>query len=105
MIEVYNFYKLKNDSMKEWGFSKNDPVFIGGSGFVPDSKTDPFKFRLVFIGVKVEDGHIKVGESGFTIDGKNLSKCNKQELTILEKNKEEDFANQQAPAAQQEEAV
>jgi hypothetical protein len=77
-------------------------VFIGGSGFVPDSKTDPFKFRLVFVGVKVEDGHIRVGESGFTIDGKNLSKCNKPELAILEKNKEEDFANQQDQAAKEE---
>lgn len=102
MIEVGKFYKMKNNSLEEYGFNKGDPVFIGGSGFVPDSKTDPFKFRLVFVGVKVEDGHIKVGESGFTIDGKNLRKCTKPELIALEKNKEEDFANQQDQAVKEE---
>lgn len=104
MIEVGKFYKMKNDSMKDYGFNTGDPVYIGGSGFVPDSKADPYKFRLVFVGVKVNDNHIEVGNSGFTVDGKNLRKCTKPELAILEKNKEEDFGNKQE-AAQQEEAV
>lgn len=102
MVEVGKFYKLKNDSLKEHGFLRNDPVFIGGSGFVPDSKVDPYKFRLVFVGVKVKDNHIVVGENGFTVDGKNLRKCTKPELAVLEANKEKDFGEKQEVGEAQE---
>lgn len=108
MIEVSKFYKMKNDSMSQYGFKKGDPVYIGGSGFVPDSKTDPYKFRLVFVGVSVVDNHILVGERGFTVDGKNLRKCTKGELEILEKNKDEDFRAEDTTEAEvglQEETV
>lgn len=99
MVIVGKFYKMKNDSMAEYGFPKGCPIYIGGSGFVPDSKNDPYKFRLVFVGVTVKDGHIAVGEKGFTVDGKNLRKCTKRELSVLEANKDEDFRDQAAEAA------
>lgn len=102
VVEVGKFYKMKNDSMLEYGFAKGEPIYVGGSGFVPDSKTDPYKFRLVFVGVKVEDNHIKVGDKGFTVDGTNLSKCTKEQLVLLETNKDEDFRGQEE--ARKEEA-
>jgi len=97
MIEVGMFAKLKNDSLAEWGFHKGDFMFIAGSGFVPDSKTDPYKFRLVFIGCPVKDFHIKeddVQKGGYTVDARNLKKVTKTELKKLEANKEADFGGQ-----------
>lgn len=98
VIKDGNFYKMKNDSLKEHGFSKGDPVFIIGSGFVPDSKTDPYKYRLVFVGAQVVDGHIKMEENGkpngFAVDARNLSKLSKKILEKLEANKEADFGGQ-----------
>lgn len=95
VIEVGKFAKLKNDSLAEWGFHKGDFMLIVGSGFVPDSKSDPYKYRLVFVGAPVKDGHIEMGENdkpnGYTVDGKNLKKCSQAELKKLEANKEIDF--------------
>src|SRR3546814_7118088 len=81
VIEVGKFYKMKNDSMQEYGFAKGSPIFIVGSGFVPDSKTDAYKYRLVFVGAPVQDMHVKLEENGkpngFTVDARNLSKVSK----------------------------
>lgn len=94
-IEVGKFAKLKNDSLAEYGFKKGDVMLLVGSGFVPDSKTDPYKFRLVFVGAPVKDGHIEMGENdkpnGYTVDGRNLKNVTKAELKKLEANKESDF--------------
>src|SRR3546814_749056 len=98
VIEVGKFYKMKNDSMQEYGFAKGSPIFIVGSGFVPDSKTDAYKYRLVFVGAPVQDMHVKLEENGkpngFTVDARNLSKVSKTVLAKLEANKEKDFGGQ-----------
>lgn len=95
MIEVGQFAKMKNDSLVEYGINKGDFLLLVGSGFVPDSKTDPYKYRLVFVGAPIKDGHIQLAENqkpnGYTVDGRNLKKVSKVELKFLEKNKEEDF--------------
>ena len=94
-IKVGQFAKMKNDSLAEYGINKGDFLLLVGSGFVPDSKADPYKYRLVFVGAPVKDGHVEIGENdkpnGYTVDGKNLRKVNKSELKKLEANKEADF--------------
>lgn len=94
-IEVGKFAKMKNGSLEQYGIHKNDVLLLVGSGFVPDSKTDPYKFRMVFVGAPVIDGHIQMGDNGkpngYTVDGRNLKKVTKAELKTLEANKEEDF--------------
>lgn len=95
MIEVGHFYRMKNNTLEEYGFAKGDPLFIVGSGFVPDSKTDPYKYRLVFVAAAVKDGHVQIGDKGFTVDGKNLSKCTKIQLEYLEANRNEDFGGKE----------
>ena len=97
MVEVGKFYKMKDDSLQEYGVSKGDHLYIGGSGFVPDSPSDPYKYRLVFVGVKTKDHHVIIGDQGFTVDARNLSKCNKKDLELLERYKEEDFGGQENP--------
>ena len=98
VIEVGKFYKMKNDSMAEYGFAKGDNVFIIGSGMVPNSKTDPYKYRLVFVGTPVTDGHVKLEENGkpngYTVDARNLVKVTAPVLKKLEANKEADFGGQ-----------
>lgn len=90
VIEVGKFAKLKNDSLVDFGFNKGDVFFIAGNGFVPDSKADPYKYRLMFIGAPVKDGHITT-EKGFTVDGKNLKHVVAKEEAKLQATKEEDF--------------
>lgn len=94
VIEVGKFAKLKNDTLLEHGFAKGDMFFIAGNGFVPDSKADPYKYRLMFIGAPVKDGHVTV-EKGFTVDGKNLKLLPKKEEAKLQATKEEDFGGNQ----------
>lgn len=100
VIKVGDFVKMKNDSLAEYGINKDDKMFLVGSGFVPDSKTDPYKFRMVFVGAPIKDGHIEIGDNdkpnGYTVDGRNIKRVTKVELKILEANKEADFGGQKA---------
>lgn len=103
-IEVGKFAKMKNDSLSEYGINKGDTLMLVGSGFVPDSKTDPYKFRMLFVAAPVRDGHIELGDNGkpngYTVDGRNLKKVTKVELKTLEANKEKDFGGQAEQAVE-----
>jgi hypothetical protein len=88
VVEVGKFSKVKTSSLTEHGINKGDVVYIAGSGFVPDSKTDPYKYRLTFVACKT-DGYKIDSSGGFTIDARNLSKVNQKELAKYEEAKEE----------------
>jgi hypothetical protein len=101
-FEIMQFVKLKNDSLEEYGFKTGDIMYLVGNGFVHDSKIDPYRFRMLFVGAPVKDGHIQLEgngkPNGYTVDARNLKKVTKPELKKLEAIKEADFGGQTAEA-------
>lgn len=108
VIQVNDFAKVVNDEgLVEYGINVGDHIYVSGSGFVPVSKADPYKYRLIFVAARLDaGGHIQT-DGGFTIDGKSLKKATKPVTTKLLAIRDKDFApdeEQLAIAAQAAEA-
>ena len=93
VIEVGKFAKVINDDgLTEHGIHTGDHVFLTASGFVPDSKDDPYLYRLTFVAARLDkDNHIQL-DQGFTIAGVSIRAATKAKEAKLSAIKDIDFA-------------
>lgn len=73
MVKKGDFVTIIDNDFSEYGVEEGDELFIAGDFVTPLTEDDPYALRQIFIAAEVgEDGHVRINDGGFTVDGLRL---------------------------------
>lgn len=104
-VEVGDFVKLLDGSFGKYGVKKGDIIYLAGDAIVAVSEKDPYALRRIFLGARVEDGHIDIKTNPFTVDGKRLEAVSKAKQAELNAIRKTDFKEMDSGVDQSETVV
>jgi hypothetical protein len=91
MFVVGDFVRCNTSKYIEYGVKKKDVMYLAGDMMVLVKEEDPYGYRKLFIGAKVEDGRVNTTDKGLSVDASNFTKLSDVAIKKLKAQLEADY--------------